>query len=201
MSQAQRDESSEDVELVVRAGEGDVAAYRELVRRYGTRLHHYASRLLNDAHEAEDVVQEAFLRLWQRATSYAPDARVTTWLHRIVHNLAVDRLRTRGRWQALDDADEAPVSAPQGRQLEAQHHAETLDQALEQLPERQRAAIVLVHLHELSGKEAARVLGVTDTALESLLSRARRALRQLLERHAREEERGTGRPTAGRNGT
>lgn len=201
MSRAPRDESLEDAELVVRVGEGDVAAYRELVRRYGTRLHHYASRLLNETHEAEDVVQEAFLRLWQRATSYAPDARVTTWLHRIVHNLAVDRLRTRGRWQALDDSSDAPISAPQGRQLEAQRRAETLDQALEQLPERQRAAIVLVHLHELSGKEAARVLGVTDTALESLLSRARRALRQLLERHVREEGRGAARPSVGRNGS
>ncbi len=201
MSQARRDESSEDAELVVRVGEGDVGAYRELVRRYGTRLHHYASRLLNERHEAEDVVQEAFLRLWQRATSYSPDARVTTWLHRIVHNLAVDRLRVRGRWQALDDENDAPVSAPQGRQLEAQRRAQTLDQALAQLPDRQRAAIVLVHLHELSGKEAARVLGVTDTALESLLSRARRALRRLLEREGWDDAPATDRPNAGRNGT
>jgi RNA polymerase sigma-70 factor (ECF subfamily) len=181
VSPERRDESSEDADLVVRVGEGDVAAYRELVRRHGARLHHYAARMLNEATEAEDVVQEAFLRLWQRASSYSPDARVTTWLHRIVHNLAVDRLRSRGRWQALDDDSDAPVSAPQGRQLEAARQAEALERALNQLPERQRAALLLVHLNELSGKEAARVLGVTDTALESLLSRARRGLRQLLE--------------------
>lgn len=201
MSPARREESSEDAELVVRVGEGDVAAYRELVRRHGKRLHHYASRMLNEPTEAEDVVQEAFLRLWQRATSYSPDARVTTWLHRIVHNLAVDRLRSRGRWQALDDEHDAPVSAPQARQLEAQRSAEALDHALHQLPERQRAALLLVHLHELSGKEAARVLGVTDTALESLLSRARRGLRQLLERTTRSEAAGPAPSAAGRNGS
>ncbi|HEY6556723.1 MAG TPA: sigma-70 family RNA polymerase sigma factor [Polyangiaceae bacterium] len=201
MSRERREESLEDAELVVRVGEGDVAAYRELVRRHGKRLHHYASRMLNESTEAEDVVQEAFLRLWQRATSYSPDARVTTWLHRIVHNLAVDRLRSRGRWQALDDDSDAPVSAPQGRQLEAARQAEALERALNLLPERQRAALLLVHLNELSGKEAARVLGVTDTALESLLSRARRGLRQLLERNTRSEAAGHEPSAAGKNGS
>jgi len=187
VSHARREESSDDTELVVRVGEGDVAAYRELVRRYGARLHHYARRLLNESHEAEDVVQETFLRLWQRAGSYSPEARVTTWLHRIVHNLAVDRLRSRGRWQALDDESEAPISAPQVRKLDEQQRAKSLDAALNRLPERQRAALTLVHFHELSGKEAAAVLGVSETALESLLARARRALRQLIESHTRSE--------------
>jgi RNA polymerase sigma-70 factor (ECF subfamily) len=174
-------ESLADPVLMVRVGEGDAGAYRELVQRHGTRLQHYARRLLGDGDEAEDVVQETFLRLWQRPSAYSPEARLTTWLHRIAHNLAVDRLRARGRWQALDDEEQVPISASQLRHIAEQERKQSLDAALGRLPERQRAALVLVHLHELSGKEAAAVLDIGEEALESLLSRGRRALRQMLQ--------------------
>jgi RNA polymerase sigma-70 factor (ECF subfamily) len=174
------EQSGDDAELLARVGEGDVPAYRELVRRYGRKLHHYAIRLTHDPAEAEDIVQETFLRLWLRASEYTPRARVTTWLHRIAHNLAIDRLRARGRWQALEDDDVAPISAPQARLIDDRRRAENLDLALAELPERQRAALVLVYLQELSGKEAAEVLQVSEEALESLLARARRALKARL---------------------
>lgn len=180
----ERAASSDDAELVVRVSEGDVAAYRELVRRHAAKLTHYARRLLRDETEAEDVVQETCLRLWQRAGDYSPEARVTTWLHRIAHNLAVDRLRARGRWQqGEDDADAEAISAPQVRQLETRRRVETLEAAWAELPERQAAALALVHLDGLSGSEAASVLGVSEDALESLLARGRRALKAQLRKH------------------
>lgn len=177
--------SNDDAELVVRVSEGDVAAYRELVRRHAGKLTHYARRLLRDETEAEDVVQETCLRLWQRAGDYSPEARVTTWLHRIAHNLAVDRLRARGRWQARgeDGDDVEAISAPQARQLETKRRVESLEAAWAELPERQSAALALVHLDGLSGSEAASVLGVSEDALESLLARGRRALKARLRRH------------------
>ena len=169
----------EDSALVLRVGEGDVGAYRELVARYAPQLLRFATRVLRDATEAEDVVQETFLRVWQHARDYTPQARVTTWLHRITHNLAVDRLRARGRLKPLPDEDEdaMPESARQPSLIDEKRRVLALDAALAELPERQAAALTLVHLHGLSGKEAAEVLGIGAEALESLLARARRALK------------------------
>ena len=180
MTRASSEPSGADADLVLRVGEGDVSAYRELVERHGRKLHHYAIRLLRDASEAEDIVQETFLKLWQSAGDYAPQARVTTWLHRIAHNLAVDRLRKRGRWQPFEEDDAPPVSAEQPHRIDERQRAASLDLALSEIPERQRAALLLVYLHELSGREAAEVLGVSESALESLLARARRALKARL---------------------
>jgi RNA polymerase sigma-70 factor (ECF subfamily) len=170
-------ESDDDAGLVLRVGEGDVAAYRELVRRYAPKLLRFAARLLKDESEAEDVVQETCLRLWQHARDYAPTARVTTWLHRIAHNLAVDRLRARGRLKSLSDEEDMPDSARQPSLIDEKRRALALEEALAALPERQAAAVVLVHLHGLTGTEAAEVLGVGAEALESLLARGRRALK------------------------
>jgi RNA polymerase sigma-70 factor, ECF subfamily len=173
-------EPDEDALLVLRVGEGDVAAYRTLVGRYAAKLSRFAERLLRDPTEAEDVVQETFMRLWQHARDYSPQARVTTWLHRITHNLAVDRLRARGRTRPLADEDEMPASARQTTLLDEKRRVLALDQALAGLPERQATAIVLVHLHGLTGAEAAEVLGVGVEAVESLLARGRRALKTAL---------------------
>lgn len=189
MSHSQRStEPDDDVGLVLRVGEGDAAAYRVLVERYAARLVRFAERLLREPAEAEDVVQEAFLRLWQRANEYSPDARVTTWLHRIVHNLAVDRLRVRGRSQPLEDEEEVPVSAQQPILIDRARRARALDEALATLPERQAAALTLVHLHGLTAVEAREVLGVGAEALESLLARGRRTLKERLRERAPESE-------------
>lgn len=177
--------ADEEALLVSRVGEGEVAAYRELVRRYAAKLLRFAERLLRDAGEAEDVVQETFLRLWQHARDYSPQARVTTWLHRIAHNLAVDRLRARGRLKPLLDEDAMPESTTPKTLLDEKRRALALEAALAGLPERQAAAVVLVHLHGHTGAEAAEVLGVSAEALESLLARARRALKTDLVRRSK----------------
>jgi RNA polymerase sigma-70 factor (ECF subfamily) len=167
-----------DEDLVVRVAEGDPVAYRELVRRHAAPLRHYSQRLVKNASEAEDVVQETFLRLWQRASDYKPQAaRAKTWLYRIAHNLCIDRLRARKPLADLDSEELAPVSAAQGSLLDEKRRAERLEQAIAGLPERQAAAVALVHFEGLSGAEAAQVLDVSEGALESLLSRARRALK------------------------
>ncbi len=167
----------DDAELVLRVGEGEVAAYRELVRRHAPLLLRFVARMLRDETEAEDIVQETCLRLWQHARDYSPQARVTTWLHRIAHNLAVDRLRARGRLDPLPDPEQMPESARQPSLLDEKRRALALSEALAELPERQATAVVLVHLHGLTGAEAAEVMGVGEEALESLLARGRRALK------------------------
>lgn len=173
-----REQSDNDSLLVMRVGEGDAEAYRELVGRHGKQLYHYALRLLGNSADAEDVVQETFLRLWLHADDYSPSARVATWLHRVAHNLAFDRLRNRNQIEKWDDDFELmQISAHQLEQLESKRDAQTLHRALDALPARQAAALVLVHLNGLSGKEASKVLGVGETAVESLLARARRNLK------------------------
>ena len=173
--------SDPDEELLVRIADGDPAAVRALVARKLPRIHGLAQRMLGDSAEAEDVAQETFLRVWRQAPKWRPgQARFDTWMHRVALNLCYDRLRRR-REIVTDDppqvADEGP--APD-RGLAAQDTGRRVAQALAKLPDRQREAVVLCHYQELGNIEAATVMGVTVEALESLLSRGRRALRAAL---------------------
>jgi RNA polymerase sigma-70 factor (ECF subfamily) len=170
---------SED-DLVARAGQGEASAIAMLVTRKLPRVLGLARRMLGDAAEAEDVAQETFLRAWKAAPSWRPGrAKFDTWLHRVALNLCYDRLRRRRRWTGdpPDSPDEGP--APD-RGLHAQDVGRRVDQALADLPPRQREAIVLAHYQELSGAEAADILGISVEALESLLARGRRTLRAAL---------------------
>ena len=169
--------SDDDTDLVLRVGEGDARAYHELCSRHAARIRAFVLRLLQNGADADDVVQETFLRLWLHALEYEPRARVVTWLCQIAHNLAVDRLRTRQRLRPLPDDEAMPISARQPRLLDEKRRAEALERAIAALPERQAAAIELVHRQGLTGAEASEVMGVGAEALESLLSRARRALK------------------------
>jgi RNA polymerase sigma-70 factor (ECF subfamily) len=182
MGEPQGKSATDDAALVAAVANGDRGAYRELLRRHAVGIQRYAGRLVRDPVEAEDVTQETFLRLWLRAGDYDPVARVTTWLFRIAHNLCVDRLRARGRVELLEepDAERASESGAQPALLESKQRAEALSSALDALPPRQASALSLVHLHGLSGLEAAEVLAVSEEALESLLSRGRRGLKARL---------------------
>src|SRR5262249_29512445 len=152
----------------------DPAAFRALADAHLTKIMNFAYRLLKDQGEAEDVAQETFLRLWKDAARYEPRARVTTWLHRIAHNLCVDRLRGR-REQPSEAVGEERTSLEPGGLLDRKRVALVVEQALGELPERQRAAIALVHYQGLGNVEAAEVLDVGVEALESLLARGRRS--------------------------
>ncbi len=169
-----------DAALVARVGTGDSAACRVLVQAHLGRVHGYAWRLLGDAGEAEDVAQECFVRLWRQAGAWRAEARVATWLHRVAHNLCIDRLRRRrpvSGGQVPDRADPAPGPAAESQRARV---AREVAAALGALPERQRAAIALVHYQELGNIAAADIMGVSVEALESLLARGRRALRDAL---------------------
>lgn len=175
-----------DAELVRRAGGGDSAACAALVDRHLNRLLALAVRMLGNRADAEDVAQETFLRVWQRAANWrANEAQFSTWLYRVALNLCHDRLRQR---RPQVDVDEVPDLAAEDMSAERESQrgnvAAAVAAALMGLPERQREAIVLCYYQELGNIEAARVLDVSVEALESLLSRARRALRETLRSRA-----------------
>jgi len=170
-----------DEDLIRRVARGDPAAVQALVARKLPRLLALSRRMLGDPAEAEDVAQEAFLRAWKQAPKWTPGAaKFDTWLHRVTLNLCYDRLR-RNRETPMAEPPDRPDPGPApDRGIEAAELGAQVDQALQALPDRQREAIVLCHYQELSNIEAAELMGVSVEALESLLSRGRRALRAAL---------------------
>lgn len=185
-----RDMEAEDVAqaadeaLLARYAAGDPAAARVLTQRLVPRALGYAARLLGDGAEAEDVAQEAMLRLWRAAPGWrAGEAQVATWLYRVVTNLCVDRLRARRRRPAaaLEDAPEV-ADGGQGAEaglIEADRMA-ALQRALNALPERQRQAVVLRHIEGFANPEIAVVMDIGIEAVESLTARGKRALAAIL---------------------
>lgn len=170
-----------DEDLVRRVGQGDPAAIQAMVARKLPRMLTLAQRMLGDATEAEDVAQEAMLKAWRQASRWRPgQAKFDTWLHRVGLNLCYDRLRRR-REIATDAPPDRPDDGPApDRGLLAMETGARVEAALAKLPERQREAIVLCHYQELGNIEAAGLMNVSVEALESLLSRGRRALRKTL---------------------
>lgn len=184
-------EEPSEFELMQRVAGGDARAFRQLSTTHLGAIVTYASRLLNNRTEAEDVAQETFLRAWKNAHRYEPRARISTWLHSIAHNLAVDRLRKRGvRGESAEidtERDAAPTSDRPSRLLERKVVAVAVQHAIASLPDRQRQAVVLCHEQGLSNPEIAQVMQCGVEAVESLLSRGRRTLRKLLEDPTGEE--------------
>jgi RNA polymerase sigma-70 factor (ECF subfamily) len=167
-----------DADLVRQIGEGDARAARVLVDRHLGRMLNLARRMLGDEADAEDVAQEVFLRVWRTAARWRPGgAKFETWMHRVALNLCYDRLRRR-REQPTDAPPERADESPSQLDVaQAGDRSKRVEAALMELPVRQRAAITLVYYEEMSNIEAAAALGVSVDALESLLARARRALR------------------------
>ncbi len=170
-----------DDQLLSRIAQGDPAAVRALMARKLTRINGLAQRMLRDASEAEDVTQEVFLRAWRQAPKWVPGAaRFDTWLHRVALNLCYDRLRRRREIPTETPPEQTDEGPAPDRGLEAEDVGVRVAAALARLPDRQREAVVLCHYQELGNIEAAGLMGVSVEALESLLSRGRRALRSAL---------------------
>lgn len=173
--------ADDEARLVARAAAGDAAAFRALLARHLGPVLAVGRRILRDEAEAEDVAQEAMLRLWRTGGGLEVGAGgIGPWLRRVAANLSIDRLRAGRRTQVTDEIPERPVPAGQLSALAARDTARRVDEALGRLPERQRLALTLFHFEGLSQIEVGRMLGVSDEAVESLLARARRTLRDEL---------------------
>lgn len=170
-----------DEDILRRVAAGEPAAIQAMVARKLPRLLSLATRMLGDPVEAEDVAQEAMLRIWKQAPRWKPgQARFDTWLHRVGLNLCYDRLRRR-REIPTDILPETVWDGPApDRGLLALETGQRVQAALMRLPQRQREAIILCHYQEMGNIEAAKTLEISVEALESLLSRGRRALRLAL---------------------
>lgn len=159
----------------------DREAFTRLLDRHLAGLQKFLIRMTGNGADADEVAQEAFLRIWTRADSWQSDrVRFTTWLFRIARNLAIDRHRRRRETNDGDleqIVDEAPDTA---HTIDAERRRKMMQNAIAQLPERQRTALVLCHFDGMSNPDAAAVLNVSVDALESLLSRARRSLKTAL---------------------
>lgn len=176
-------EISDDALLVLYAN-GDATAARALTLRLLPVVLGYATRLLRDRAEAEDVAQEAMIRLWRIAPDWRQgEAKVTSWLYRVVTNLCTDRQRSRRRraQETLDDVPEPADDSPDAEGVMiAADRISALEQALGTLPDRQRQAVVLRHIEGLTNPEIAEVLGIGVEAVESLTARGKRALQAML---------------------
>ncbi len=166
-----------DETLLAAYAGGDQSAARVLTLRHTGPCLNLAFRMLSDRGEAEDVAQEAMLRLWKIAPDWrAGEAKISTWLYRVTRNLCTDRLRKR-RNIGLDEAPEPADDTPgvEVRMMEGDRH-DALQAALETLPDRQKLAITLRHLEELGNPEIASIMEISVEAVESLLSRGKRTL-------------------------
>lgn len=178
---ALREDADSDDSLMARVQRQDPVAFRRLVDRHVRSLHRVAYRMIGDAAEAEDLAQEALLRLWRDAQRWqAGGSGSGAWLTRVIVNLCLDRLRRR-RFSSDDEvperADDTPL-APEA--IDAERRRAATIAAIAALPDRQRAAIVLTYYEDMSNQMAAEAMEMNIKAFESLLLRARGALRTAL---------------------
>jgi RNA polymerase sigma-70 factor (ECF subfamily) len=181
-----------DEELMLAICKGDQSAYQAVVKEHLKPISHYAYRLLGNQKDTEDITQETFLKLWINAATWKPEkSKLTTWLHRITHNLCVDYLRKHSRVQTQDNFEEYLVDSSEETndgnarftQRDLCRDSEKiriLDSALNQLPESQRSAIMLCTVQNFSNKEAAVIMDVSVKALESIIARAKRSLKSII---------------------
>lgn len=169
-----------DEALMALVAKGDQGAYRKLVGRHLPTMLGLARRILGNAADAEEVAQEAMLRVWTHAPRWRPLARFRTWLTRVVVNLCLDRKR-RAPWVALEAAGEIVDPAPGATEVsEADERERLVANAIDGLPARQRTAIVLTYGEGLSNAQVAEILGTTVSAVETLLVRGKQNLRRAL---------------------
>lgn len=168
-------------DLVRQYAAGDQRAASKLAQAVLPAVLRHAQRMLGDPSEAEDVAQEAMMRLWKIAPEWRKgEAQVSTWLYRVTANLCVDRLRRR-RGTPLDEVDEAADEAPSAfERIQDKSRLDALQVALLELPERQRTSVVLRHIEGLSNSEIAEIMGINIRAVESLTARGKAALSALL---------------------
>lgn len=167
------------MELVSR---GDVKAFHELIRRHQQAVLNLAFRFLGDSEEAKDITQETFLRVFQSAERYTPEAQFRVFLFRIVTNLCVENVRKKRPiyMEKLPEGESVPSPLDE---LQKEERQKAVLGAIQSLPENQRIALLLQHFEGLKYAEIAEVMGTTVPAVESLLVRGKRTLRQELAKY------------------
>lgn len=185
-------EDAEDIRLMGLAGDGDMAAFEQLVERHQRMVIGTVGRMLGTNSDAEDIAQQVFVRVWKNLKRYEPRAKFTTWLLKITRNLVFNELRRRSRHPAVPlqsetDEEERPLKdehavSPDATLLEHELQ-DAVDAAIAQLPETQRMAVILRRYEELSYEEIAEALDQSVSAVKSLLFRARTELRENLKRY------------------
>jgi RNA polymerase sigma-70 factor (ECF subfamily) len=173
-----------DDDLLRAVAQGDRAAFGALMQRHAHSMLSLATRVTRNADEADEIVQDVFLKVWKMAPRWESnrEAKFTTWLYRVVLNASLD-LRRRMRSAPLEDAGDPIDGAPGGLELALANQRDRLvAQALDDIPTRQRAALTLHYFADLSAPQAARVMELTVPAVESLLVRGKRALKSALAR-------------------
>ena len=172
----------DDNVLLVAFAKGDRSAAKQLTERLMPKIYSHAYYRLGNIADAEDVTQEAFLKLWKIAPNWKYDkARVSTWLYRVVYNLCKDRYR-RATLENLSSAQEVTdgTQSPTAK-IDAQYRQKALYDAMSILPENQRLAIQLRHIDELSNPEIAEIMELSIEAVESLTARGKRKLIEILQ--------------------
>jgi RNA polymerase sigma-70 factor (ECF subfamily) len=180
-----------DLDLMLRVRDGDAASFEVLLRRYRLPLVSYFRRMVRDQALAEDLAQEVFLRVYKSRERYQPEARFTTWLYRIATNLALNAIRDRKDEVAGKASDDSgggsilelfvdPQPTVEQRLMQGDRER-VIRQAVEALPENQRAAVILHKYQEVDYRQIAGILSISESAVKSLLFRAYEALRERLE--------------------
>ena len=191
-------DSPADTATVARLKGGDLQAFEMIVRRYGGRLLTTARRLLGNDHDAQDAVQETFISAFNSIASFRGDARLFTWLHRIVVNAALAQLRRRRRWSEVPIHDLLPRfeangcwaegTAPSFGAVETLTDARDTRQAVRrcitQLPDIYRSVLILRDIEELDTSEVGRMLSINVNTVKIRLHRARQALKSLIDRES-----------------
>jgi RNA polymerase sigma-70 factor (ECF subfamily) len=170
--------TQQDGQLMVAVAQGDREAFTELVTRHLTPVVHFAMRYVGRRPDAEDVAQEAFIRLWKHAAEWEEKGfSIRSWIYRITYNLCIDELRKRKPLTPVEDEVILASTEQPDEDVYQDQRQRQVAAALKELPERQRTALVLCVYQGLSNQNAATVMDISVEALESLLSRARRMLR------------------------
>lgn len=177
-----------DEALMARVARGDERAFQVLTRRHLPAMLGLARRILRNAAEAEDVAQEALLRVWTHAPRWQPLALFRTWLTRVVVNLCLDRKR-RAPWVELEAAGDIVDPSPGATEkAEADERDRMVAGAIDKLPARQRSAIMLTYGEGMSNAEVAEILDTSVSAVETLLVRGKQNLRRTLGNMIDEDE-------------
>lgn len=172
-----------------RLAQGDQSALGELAERHSTRILNLIYRIVLSRSDAEDLCQEVFLRLWRQAPSWRDDAKLTTWLHTVAHNLAINHVQRYQRRHVVDteaansalDAGGASAGDDPSAGPELLNQRQDVAEALQQLPENQRAALAFRYYQDLPVKDIAGIMSLSVKAVESLLGRGRARLKTLIE--------------------